>query len=128
MRFSNSHAVTAGVLAWSLLSACAGRPIGFEVRQATLEAACPLGSTLQNVDEALREQGVAFLVMSPADCHKYLAPRFPGACAGGSRLTASVFVDKHWTGLEAYLSVTYLFDSSEKLVTAEYQRTVTGGL
>jgi hypothetical protein len=128
MGVSSSHTVAVAVVAWSLLSACTSRPTGYEARQATLEAACPLGSTLQHVEAALREQDVGFFVMSAADCQQYLAPRFPGACAGGSRLTASVFIDKHWTGLEAYLSVTYLFDSNEQLARAEYKRTVTGGL
>jgi hypothetical protein len=114
------------MLACCFIGACFTGPSDEErlrARQEALQAACPLGSSLEHVRGILKQQAVpGFAVTSPAECQKY-AEMFnePETCAGGSRITALVPIARDWTGFETLLLITYLFDLQEKLAVAKYE-------
>jgi hypothetical protein len=86
-----------------------------------LRAACPLGTPLYQVLQAVRkEEPTRLILTSPSECQKHWGNQ-PQTCLGGSRIDATFE-----TGLELRLDVTYLFDESEKLAVAEYNPRITG--
>jgi hypothetical protein len=105
--------------------ACASTPSRDEqlrAHEAVLQAACPLGSSLQYVKQVLTSQEIAFTAMSAAACHESYVEVLgrSEACAGGPRIDAGVALPPTWFGLESSLRVTFLFNAAEQLVEATY--------
>ena len=110
----------------TFMLACSSAPSHDEqlrTREEVLRSACPSGSSLRAVSEALRAEGVPFTVMPPAQCHRAYVEVLgqPEACAGGSRIDAQAVISRTWVGFETSLLVTYLFNAEERLRVAHYR-------